>query len=96
MAVQPLEVLYILASVALVLTGLIMVGLGVRAYFRTERRSMMLLSIGFSTIVAAAAATSFSAFVSGFENALFLLTVHFTITTIGYVVVIYSVTVATH
>ncbi|MFB6299424.1 MAG: hypothetical protein ABEH65_04115 [Halobacteriales archaeon] len=94
MAIQPLEAIYIIASTALVITGLTMVGLAVRAYFRTDRRSMLYLSVGFSIIVAAAAATTFSGFVSGFDDAVFLLTVNFSITTIGYLVIIYSVTFA--
>lgn len=88
---QLLEGIYILFSTALVVAGLTMVGLAVRAYFETERPAMFYLSIGFTLIVAAAIATTFSAFVSDFDNGRLLLTTNYAITTAGYVFVIYSV-----
>lgn len=90
-AAQTLELAYSIFSVTLVIAGLAMVGLAVHAYIQTDRPEMLYLSIGFSIIVAAAIATTFSAFLAGFENGLVLLTVNYAITTVGYVFVIYSV-----
>ncbi len=90
-AVQTLELVYGIFSVTLVVAGLSMVGLAVHAYMQTERDEMLYLSIGFSIVVAAAMATTFSAFLAGFENGLVLLTVNYAITTVGYLFIIYSV-----
>lgn len=90
-AVQTLELVYGIFSVTLVVAGLSMVGLSVHAYLQTERDEMLYLSIGFSIVVAAAMATTFSAFLAGFENGLVLLTVNYAITTVGYLFIIYSV-----
>jgi len=89
---QLTETLYVLFSVTLVTAGLALVALSVRAYQRTSHRSMMFLSIGFTFIVAAAIATTVSAFMNGFDGTLVLLTVNYLTTTIGYVFVIYSIT----
>lgn len=86
-----LEGAYVVFSVTLVVAGLSMVALAVRAYFETGRSAMFYLSVGFALIVAAAIATTFSAFVSDFENGRLLLTTNYAITTVGYVFVIYSV-----
>lgn len=86
-----LEGAYVLFSVTLVLAGLSMVALAVRAYFETDRSVMLYLSVGFALIVAAAIATTFSAFVSDFQNSRLLLTTNYAITTVGYVFIIYSV-----
>lgn len=77
-------------SVLLVVAGLTMVGLAVRAYVYTSRSSMIHLSIGFTLVVAASAATVISAFVEGFQPAKSLLVVNSGITTAGYVFVVYS------
>ncbi|GAA0232241.1 hypothetical protein GCM10009000_054530 [Halobacterium noricense] len=53
---------------------------------------MLVLSIGFSILVAATIATTFSAFLYDFENSRMLLTVNYGVSTIGYLFVIYSVT----
>lgn len=90
-AAPSLELVYGLFSVTLVVAGLSMVGLAVHAYLKTERKEMLYLSIGFAIVVAAAIATTFSAFMAGFENARMLLTVNYAITTVGYVFIIYSV-----
>jgi hypothetical protein len=90
-ALGTLEFVYGIFSVTLVVAGLSMVGLAVHAYLQTERQEMLYLSIGFSIVVAAAIATTFSAFLAGFENGLVLLTVNYVITSIGYLFIIYSV-----
>ncbi|MFB9807933.1 hypothetical protein ACFFQF_26285 [Haladaptatus pallidirubidus] len=59
---------------------------------QTNRQSMLVLSIGFSILVAATIATTFSAFLYDFENSRMLLTVNYGVSTIGYLFVIYSVT----
>lgn len=87
----PTEVLYGVFSVTLIAAGLTMVGLAVRAYQQTSLHSMMHLSLGFTLIVAAAIATTISAFLNGFEGTRSLLTVNYFITTVGYVFVIYSI-----
>ncbi|MFH5797144.1 hypothetical protein [Haladaptatus sp. DYF46] len=89
---QAIEITYILLSIVLAATGLTMVGLAMRAYLQTSRQSMLALSIGFSVLVAAAIATTFSAFLTDFENSRMLLTVNYGVSTVGYLFVIYSVT----
>jgi hypothetical protein len=89
---QAIELLYVVFSVTLSAAGLAMVVMAMRAYRRTSRRAMLHLSIGFTLIVAAAIATTASAFMSDFENSRRLLTVNYLITTTGYVFVIYSIT----
>ena len=89
---QAIEITYIILSVVLAATGLTMVGLAMRAYLQTSRQSMLALSIGFSVLVAAAIATTFSAFLTDFENSRMLLTVNYGVSTVGYLFVIYSVT----
>jgi tellurite resistance protein TehA-like permease len=88
---QVLEAVYVVFSLALIVAGLTMVGFAVRAYLQTEQSAMFYLSVGFTFIVAAAIATTFSAFVGDFSNTRVLLTVNYAITTVGYVFVIYSV-----
>ncbi|MCD2198962.1 MULTISPECIES: hypothetical protein [unclassified Halobacterium] len=90
-ALTTLELVYVLFSIALSLSGLAMVALAANAYLQTERREMLLLSLGFSIIVAAAIATTVSAFSQDFRNAIVLLTVNYALTTIGYLFVIASV-----
>lgn len=88
---QPLEILYVAFSATLTMAGLTLVGQATRAYLQTERQDMLYLMMGFTFIVAAAIATTFSAFVTDFTNARLLLTVNYAITTVGYVLVLYSV-----
>jgi hypothetical protein len=90
-ALTTLELIYVLFSIALSMSGLAMVSIAANAYLRTERREMLLLSLGFALIVAAAIATTVSAFAQDFDNAVVLLTVNYAITTVGYLFVIASV-----
>jgi hypothetical protein len=88
---QPMEVVYVVLSVALVVVGLTLVALAARAYLETENRAMLLLAIGFSLVVAAAVATTFSAFLTDFTRSPVLLTVNYAVTTVGYVFIVTSV-----
>ena len=88
---QLTETLYVFFSITLSAVGLTMVSISVRAYQRTTHRSMMHLSIGFTLIVAAAIATTVSAFMNGFEGTRVLLSVNYLISTVGYLFVIYSI-----
>jgi uncharacterized membrane protein YadS len=90
-ALSALELLYVVFSVTLTLSGLMMVALAANAYLQTERREMLTLAIGFSIIVAAAIATTVSAFKQNFTNTIVLLTTNYAITTFGYLFVIDSV-----
>jgi len=82
---------YLGSSTVLVLAGLIMVGLAVRAYRQTERRAMMHLSVGFTVVVAATAGTAIAVFLSGATGtARTVLMVNNGLTSIGYVFVVYS------
>lgn len=88
---RTIELLYVVFSLTLTVAGLSMVGLAVRAYAETTRTTMLHLSIGFALVVAAAIGTTISAFLTGFTEALSLLTVNYVITTVGYLFVIYSI-----
>ncbi|MEY7851697.1 hypothetical protein AB7C87_21140 [Natrarchaeobius sp. A-rgal3] len=87
---EPIELLYVICSVAVITSGLVMAGMAVRAYAVTQRRAMIFLSVGFTLIVAAASATTISAFVSDFQNPRTLLTVNYFVTSLGFVAVIVS------
>ncbi|WP_232686480.1 DUF7521 family protein [Halobacterium zhouii] len=90
-ALSTLELVYVFFSIALAVSGLAMVSLAANAYLQTDRREMLSLAVGFCIIVAAAIATTISAFEQGFDNALVLLTVNYALTTVGYLFVISSV-----
>ncbi|MFC3477695.1 hypothetical protein [Halobacterium litoreum] len=85
------DLLYIVSSVALSLSGLAMVSIAANAYLETERREMLLLAIGFVIVVAAAISTTVSAFKQEFADAVVLLTVNYAFTTVGYLFIIASV-----
>ncbi|WP_049925876.1 DUF7521 family protein [Halopiger goleimassiliensis] len=87
---QLLEALYIVFSGTVIASGLVMAGMAVQAYAETRRQSMVYLSIGFTLIVAAATATTISAFVNDFQNPRTLLTVNYFVTTLGFTAVIMS------
>lgn len=89
---QLTETLYVFFSVTLSTAGLAMVSIAIRAYQRTSHGSMLHLSVGFALIVAAAIATTVSAFLNDFSGTRVLLTVNYLISTVGYVFVIYSIT----
>ncbi|QHS17042.1 DUF7521 family protein [Halopenitus persicus] len=84
------EGLYLLVTLGLVVAGLTMVTLALQAYRQTERYAMIHLSIGFSLVVAAAVATSISAFLTEFTATPSLLTVNNGLTALGFVFVVYS------
>lgn len=85
------SLVYLGSSTVLVLAGLIMVGMAVRAYRQTERRAMVYLSIGFTVVVAATAGTAIAVFLSGARGtARTVLMVNNGLTSIGYVFVVYS------
>jgi hypothetical protein len=90
-ALTTLELVYVTASVALSLSGLAMVAFAANAYLQTRRREMLLLALGFCIVVAAAIATTVSAFAQDFQNAILLLTVNYAFTTVGYLFIIGSV-----
>jgi hypothetical protein len=82
---------YLGSSVGLLLAGLVMVGLAVRAYRQTERRSMLHLSIGFTIVFAATAGTAIAVFLSGATGtARTVLMVNNGLTSVGYAFVVYS------
>ena len=85
-----LKYLYVASSGVLVLSGLAMVWMAVRAYRSTTNRAMIHLSLGFSLIVAAAAATAISAFLIDFTRVQTLLLVNSGFSSFGYIFVVYS------
>lgn len=85
-----LQYLYLACSGVLIASGLSMVALAVRAYRQTTNRALIHLSIGFSLIVAAAAATAISAFVLNFDSVQSLLLVNSGFSSFGYIFVVYS------
>lgn len=86
-----IEGLYALTTIVFIVSGLAMVGMGLRAYAQTARTSMLHLSIGFSLAVAGAAATMISAFVYDFDNPRWLLLVQTSLITIGLLFIMYSI-----
>ena len=90
-----IELLYAVLTLILIVAGLTMVGMGMRAYVQTSRQAMLHLSLGFALAVAGAAATMVSAFLTDFgsastANPQSLLLVNSGLTTFGYLFVMYS------
>ena len=88
---RSIELLYAFFSVTLAISGLSMVTFAVRAYRQTGRRTLFHLSIGFTFVVAAALATTVSAFVYDFEDVRILLSVNYLLSTIGFLFIISSI-----
>lgn len=88
-----IEQAYLLFSAGMVVAGLTMVGLAVKAYRDTTRQSMVHLSLGFALVVAAAVTTAVSAFTTGFSNVRSLLLVDSGLSMAGYTFVVYSLVV---
>jgi hypothetical protein len=87
------EYLYVAATAVLVVSGLTMVGMAIRAYLQTSRRAMIHVSLGFGLIAAAAIATAISAFVTNFEGVRSLLLVNNGLSSLGFILVVYSLIV---
>ncbi|MFB6156219.1 MAG: hypothetical protein ABEJ34_00045 [Haloferacaceae archaeon] len=85
-----LTLAYVGSSFLLMMAGLAMVGMAVRAYRETLRRAMIHLSIGFTLVVAATASTVISTFLNGFAPTRSLLLVNNGLTSVGYIFVVYS------
>lgn len=85
------EFLYAGTTIIFIIAGLTMVGMAMRAYVQTEREAMLHLSLGFAFAVAGAAATMISAFLTGFAGVRSLLLVKSSLTTIGFLFIIYSI-----
>ena len=87
------EYLYVAATAVLVVSGLTMVGMAIRAYLQTSRRAMIHVSLGFGLIAAAAIATAISAFVTDFDGVRSLLLVNNGLSSLGFILVVYSLIV---
>jgi len=85
------DYLFVASSSVLILSGLAIVGMAVRAYRQTANRALIHLSLGFSLVVAAAAVTTISALTLDFTNAKSLLLINSGFTSFGYLFVFYSV-----
>jgi len=82
--------LYAGTTIVFILSGLTMVGRATRAYVETDKRAMLYLSVGFSLVVAGAAATMISAFLTDFRGVRLLLLVKSTLFTLGFLLMMYS------
>ena len=87
---QLVEGLYVASSGALIVAGMTMVYLAIRAYAATNRQAMVHLSLGFTLVVAATVATTLSAFLTDFDNIRSILLVNSGFSTFGYLFVVYS------
>lgn len=90
-----IKLLYAVLTLIFVVAGLTMVGAAIRAYAQTSRQAMLHLSLGFALAVAGAAATMISAFLTDFgtaegANTQSLLLVNSSLTTFGFLFVMYS------
>lgn len=88
-----IELLYAVSTLAIVVVGLTMVGMGIRAYVQTSRTAMLYLSFGFTLAVAGGAATMVIAFLTDFGGARSLLLVNSSLTAIGFIFVMYSLVI---
>jgi hypothetical protein len=87
------EYLYIAATAVLVVSGLTMVGMAIKAYLQTTRRAMIHVSLGFGLIAAAAIATAISAFITDFRSVRSLLLVNNGLSSLGFILVVYSLVI---
>lgn len=85
-----LEAIYLGSTLITVGAGLILVGMGLRAYAATRRVQMIHLSIGFGLIVLAMIGTAAVGFATGFGHPRQLLVLNSGLSTFGYVFVLYS------
>jgi hypothetical protein len=85
-----LALVYGVMTLLLALGGLTILGMAVRAYRRTGQRSLVLLGLGFGLTVAGGVATLLSGLLTGFESPRLLLFSHSIISTVGFVVIVYS------
>lgn len=85
------EPLFVAFNTGLTLVGLAIVWVAVRAYRATERKGLIHLSVGFTLLVAATLATTFSALITDFANARTMLVVDSGFSMAGYVFVVYSI-----
>lgn len=85
-----LQAAYYLTTILVVVAAITMVAIPIRTYYRTGRRSMIHLSIGFTLIMAAALATTISTRLMEYHYADNVLVVHNGLTAGGIILVIYS------
>lgn len=85
-----LEAIYLGSTLVTVIAGGTLMGMGIRAYADTRRQQMVLLSVGFSIIVAATLATAAVAFATEFTSPRQLLVMNTGLSTCGYVLLVYS------
>lgn len=86
-----LETLYAIFSVIVSAVGLMLVAIATRAYANTQRQELMYLAVGFTLVVAAAIATTVTAFLWDFQGIRIILTVNYGITTLGFALIVYGV-----
>jgi len=84
------ELLYAVSTLVFVVAGSTIVGMGIRAYRQTSRTAMLHLSVGFTLAVVGAVVTMITAFVTGFQRPESLLLVNSGLTTLGILLVTYS------
>ncbi|MFB6108338.1 MAG: hypothetical protein ABEJ82_05795 [Haloplanus sp.] len=87
------EYLYLAATAVLVVSGFTMVGMAIKAYVQTARRSMIYVSLGFGLVAAAAIATAISAFVNDFRGVRSLLLFNSGLSSLGFIFIVYSLVV---
>ena len=86
-----LETLYAVFSVIVSMVGLMLVAIATRAYANTNRQELLYLAVGFTFVVAAAIATTVTAFLWDFQGIRIILTVNYGITTLGFTFIVYGV-----
>lgn len=86
-----LETLYAVFSVIVSMVGLMLVAIATRAYANTSRKELLYLAVGFTFVVAAAIATTVTAFLWDFQGIRIILTVNYGITTLGFTFIVYGV-----
>lgn len=88
--VNPITLAHLGSSAVLVMAGLVVVGMSLRAYNETSRRAMIHLSIGFTLVVAATAATVVGTYVTSITSAKGVLVMNNGLMAVGFIFVVYS------
>ncbi len=85
-----LETVFLLSTLVTIVAGLILVGMGIRAYSDTRRQQMMHLAAGFGLIVIASIGTATWGLATDFSSPRQLLAINSGVSSSGYILILYS------
>lgn len=90
MAMALVEQVYLIITGAIVVAGIAMVWLSIRAYRQRPEKTFIYLSLGFALIVAATISTAISAYLTEFQSGQSLLLVNNGLVLLGFLFLVSS------